>query len=130
MTSRIGKVIHYFNKIRVAIVRLTAPVRVGMRVEFRRNNETFEQEITSIQIDHETVTRAPKGTVVGIKVKKRVHEGALVFSAGARKEKKISASKTKRVAATKKKRTPAKNATRRPARKPARARKPAAGRRR
>lgn len=102
--QKLGKVIHYFNKIRVAIVRLTAPIKVGMRVEFRRNKETFEQELTSIQIDHEPVKSARKGQAVGIKVRKKTNEGTLVFSTSAKRQ------------AQAPKNRPAKKATKRPAR--------------
>lgn len=109
MATRVGKVIHYFNKIRVAIVRLTAPMKVGMRVEFRRNNEVFEQEIVSIQIDHEPVKQARKGQVVGIKVRKKTSEGTLVFSASAKRKVKDPKKPTKK-AATKQPARPPKKA--------------------
>lgn len=83
--TKIGTVIHYYNKIKVAIVRLLGPIRVGATVKFQRGDEEFEQQIVSIQIDHEPVTQAKRGQVVGIKVKRKVHEGAIVFSVKAKK---------------------------------------------
>jgi len=39
----------------------------------------FEQEVSSMQIDHQEVKSAKKGDSVGMKVDKKVHEGYKVY---------------------------------------------------
>ncbi len=76
----IGVVTHYFDKIGVAALKLKAPLSVGDRILFRSNlGDLFEQEITSIQIEHQSVKKAKKGDEVGIKVDQKVHDGNEVY---------------------------------------------------
>lgn len=74
----IGKVIHYYGKPGVAIVRLERTLSVGDRVRFERGEEVFDQEVSSIHKEYQPVERAGKGEEVGVKTAKRVKEGALV----------------------------------------------------
>lgn len=77
---KIGKVIHYYDKISVAIVELSANLTVGDKVKFVRGGEDmFEQDVDSIQIEHEQKKSAGKGDVVGLKVGSEVKEGADVY---------------------------------------------------
>ena len=75
----IGEVTHFFGKIKVAIVKLKAPVKVGVEVWFKGVTTDFKQVIQSMQIDHEPISLAKKGKEIGIKVKKRAREGDLVY---------------------------------------------------
>ena len=80
---KVGKVTHYYDKIGVAIVELTSSLGVGDKVKFVRGGEDlFEQEVTSIQIEHEKVKKAKKGDVVGLKTDKEVKESSEVFKVG------------------------------------------------
>lgn len=74
----IGKVIHYYDKIGVAIIDLTAPLKVGDRVKFVKGEDEIEQTIDSIQIEKEGVDSAKKGAVIGVKVNEVVREGTEV----------------------------------------------------
>lgn len=77
---KVGKVIHYYDKLQVAIVELAAELSVGDKIKFVRGGEDlFEQNVDSIQIEHEKKESAKKGEVVGLKVEKEVKEGAEVF---------------------------------------------------
>lgn len=77
---KVGKVTHYYDKIGVAIVELSGSVAVGDKVKFVRGGEDlFEQEVKSIQIEHEKKDTAGKGDVVGLKAAKEVKEGAEVY---------------------------------------------------
>jgi len=80
---KIGKITHYYDKIKVAIVELDAKLAVGDKVKFVRGGEDlFEQDVESIQIEHEKKDSAGKGDVVGLKVEQEVKEGAEVFKVG------------------------------------------------
>ena len=77
---KIGKVSHFYDKIAVAIVDLDAPLAVGDKIKFVRGGEDlFEQNVDSIQIEHNKVESAKKGDVVGIKTTETVKDGADVY---------------------------------------------------
>lgn len=77
---KIGKVTHYYDKIGVAIVELDGTLSVGDKIKFVRGGEDlFEQEVDSIQIEHEKVDSAKKGEVVGLKTKELIKDGAEVY---------------------------------------------------
>lgn len=64
----------------MAIVELDGTLSVGDKIKFVRGGEDlFEQEVDSIQIEHEKKDSAKKGDVVGLKVKEAVREGTEVF---------------------------------------------------
>ncbi len=77
--ERIGEVVHYFNRISVAVVLLSGDLSVGDRLHFLGAHTDFLQEVSSMQIEHETVEAAKSGTEVAIKVDKRVRRGDSVF---------------------------------------------------
>ena len=76
----VGKVDKYFAKIGVAAVTLTeGAVSVGDTVKFKGHTTDFDQVLDSMQIENEAVENAPKGSMIGIKVKDRVRPGDTVF---------------------------------------------------
>ncbi len=75
----IGKIIHYFGKIQVAIIELTGTIKQGDKIHIKGANTDFEQEIASMQIDHANVQTAKKGDSIGIKVDEKVREGDEVY---------------------------------------------------
>lgn len=80
---KIGKVTHFYDKIGVAIVELTAGLSVGDTIKFARGGEDmFEQKVDSIQIEHEQKESAGKGDVIGLKASQEVKEGAEVYKTG------------------------------------------------
>lgn len=77
---KVGRVSHYYDKINVAIVDLDSDLAPGDKIRFVRGGEDlFDQDVESIQIEHEKVKMAKKGDCIGIKVVKPVREGAEVF---------------------------------------------------
>ena len=81
MGVELGKVIHWYDKINVAVVELSAPLSKGDKVVVKRGDEEFEDTITSIQIDHEDVDSAKKGDNAAVKFSKKAKEGSLVCAA-------------------------------------------------
>lgn len=77
----IGEVTHFYGKIGVAIVKFKQKVTVGTRIAFKGANTDFEETVRSMQFDHEDISEAPKGKEVGVKVKKKVHEGVKLYLA-------------------------------------------------
>ena len=76
--KKIGKVTHYYGNIDVAILKLTNSLKVGDRIKFEGHGVDFEQDVSSMQINHESVEKAKKGDDVGLKVNQPVKEGAEV----------------------------------------------------
>lgn len=77
---KIGKVTHYYDKIGVAVVKLDSGLAKGDKIKFMRGGEDmFEQEVESMQIEHDKIDSAKKGDVVGLKVDKEVKEDAEVY---------------------------------------------------
>jgi len=76
----IGEVVHYFSNIKVAVIKLLAPLSVGDEIRIAGGEDTdFKQIVKSIESDHEKIKKAKKGSEVGIKVNKKVREGYKVF---------------------------------------------------
>lgn len=74
-----GKVTHYFNKIKVAVIKPAASLNLGNKIEFLGNKSNFSQKISSMQVDHVFVKKCKKGKLVGLKVQKRVRVGDLIY---------------------------------------------------
>ncbi|MFW6038674.1 MAG: EF-Tu/IF-2/RF-3 family GTPase [Candidatus Saliniplasma sp.] len=78
--EEIGKVFKYFRKPKVAALRIeNGSVEIGDTLYFEGENTDFEQEITSMEVDGESVDKVEAGDEVGIKVKKRVRQNDKVF---------------------------------------------------
>lgn len=79
MAGQLGKVVHYYDKIGVAIVELTGTVTVGDLLTFKRGEREFTQPVSSMQIDHQSVEKAGKGKVIGVKVVQVADPGTIVL---------------------------------------------------
>ena len=75
----IGKIIHYYDKISVAIVELTDKMKIGDKIKIEGGKNEFDQTVDSMEIDRKPVSSAVPGDSVGIKVKEKTGEGALVL---------------------------------------------------
>ncbi len=78
--KRVGKVKHYFDKIGVAAIVFESKLSVGDKIKFVKNGkELFQQEVASIQKEHESITKVKKGDDVGMKVDQPVKEGTEIY---------------------------------------------------
>lgn len=77
--EEIGRVKHYYSKISVAIIVLSAPLSLGERITIVGPKTEFVQEISSMQVEHQNITSANSGDLVGLKVIDKVREGDRVF---------------------------------------------------
>ena len=75
----VGRVTHYYDKIRVAVVKFSVPVKKGDTVRFEGGGKSFSQTLGSIEKDHKKVVRVKKRQEVGVKVAKQVREGYRVY---------------------------------------------------
>ena len=77
--EKVGEVSHYFTRIGVAVVELTAPLRTGDRIAIKGMTTNFEQTVGSMQIEHKDIEEAKKGDSIGLKVEERAREGDIVY---------------------------------------------------
>lgn len=77
----IGKITHFFDKIKVAVVALDGALKIGDKIKIGKEDNFFEMEVKSMQVEHEKIEKAKKGQEVGMKVKQEVRKGDLVFKA-------------------------------------------------
>ena len=76
----IGKVVHYFDKIGVAVIALSGSLKVGDTIRIAGGESTdFTQEIDAMEAEHEKIKSAKKGDEVGTKVKEKVRDGYKVY---------------------------------------------------
>ena len=75
----VGKISHYYDKAGVAIVELQDALKVGDRIRIERGENSFEQEVSSMQKEYQPVEQAGKGDSIGIKVDRKAKEGSLVL---------------------------------------------------
>ncbi len=77
--QKVGKVSHWYDQIEVAVIKLEASLKVGDQIKVRRGEEEFDDEVASMQINHEEVKSGKKGDEVAVKLSKKAKEGAEVF---------------------------------------------------
>lgn len=76
---KIGKVSHYYDKLGVAIVDLTSDLSMGDKIKFSHKDKEFEQQVVSMQVEHQQVQTAKKGQSIGLKVDQLVKPGVEVY---------------------------------------------------
>lgn len=82
MDKPIGKVVHYYDKLGVAIIDLEkGGLKVGDQVKFKHGEEEFNQKVESLQVEHEVVDSVKKGDSFGVKVDKPTKPGTEVYLA-------------------------------------------------
>ena len=77
--ERIGEVIHFYGKIEVAVLRLSNNLKIGDMIHFLGSHTDFQQEVTSMQIEHEPVAEGKAGEEIAIKVIERARKGDAIF---------------------------------------------------
>ncbi len=77
--KEIGKIIHYYGNLSVGIIELTDSLKVGDKIRVKGHTSDFVQDISSIQIEHNTVSDAKAGDLVGIKVSSKTHPHDKVY---------------------------------------------------
>ncbi len=75
----VGKVTHFYPKISVAVVALTAPLQVGDKIIIQGKTTRIEQTVGSMQIEKVNIQKADAGQSIGLKVNGRVKEGDIVY---------------------------------------------------
>jgi putative protease len=77
--KEIGKITHYYGHISVGIVELTDSLKIGESIHIKGHSSDFNQTVDSMQIEHQNVSEAKAGDIVGIKVIQKVHPHDKVY---------------------------------------------------
>ncbi len=77
--KKIGVIIHFFDGIGVAVIKLSGTIKLGDQLSIEGATTNLKQKVASMQIEHKTVTQAKKGQSVGMKVKGKVKEKDMVY---------------------------------------------------
>jgi translation initiation factor IF-2 len=78
--EKIGLVTDYLNRIGVAVIRLTdGDLRVGGEVRIAGKTTELVQAVESLQIEHQAVTQAARGSEVAVRVRQPVHRHDQVY---------------------------------------------------
>lgn len=78
----VGEVTHYYGRIAVAAIRLSGSLQVGDHIHILGRTSDFQQEVTSMQIEHEHIEEAQPGQEIGLAVAERVRENDRVYKIG------------------------------------------------
>jgi putative protease len=79
MGKKVGEVVHYWGKICVAGIKLTATLSQGDTIRIKGATTDFEQPVGSMQIEHQNLQTAKNGQEIGLKVKEKVRRGDTVY---------------------------------------------------
>ena len=75
----VGKITHFFSRIKVAVIDVTDTISVGDRIFIKGPTTDIEQTINSMEIEHKKVKQATAGQSVGMKVDGYVRENDTVY---------------------------------------------------
>jgi putative protease len=75
----VGRVTHFFSKISVAVLEVTAPLAIGDRILVKGPSTDFEQVVESMQIEHKNIQKAEAGQSIGLKTVQHVREKDVVY---------------------------------------------------
>ena len=79
--KEVGKVIHWYDKIGVAVVKLSGVLKAGDKIKVRRGEEVADDSVLSMQVDHKDVPSAEAGEEVAVKIAGKAKEGACICKA-------------------------------------------------
>lgn len=77
--EQIGTIGHYYSKLGVSVIDLTAKIVVGDTIRIKGMTTDFTQKVDSMQIEHANVQNAGAGQSIGLKVKDKVRVGDVVY---------------------------------------------------
>ena len=75
----VGRVTHHYSRIGVAVIEVIGTIKVGDTIHIKGGTRDFQQEIDSMEIEHQKVEVAKRGESIGLKVIEKVREGDEVF---------------------------------------------------
>jgi len=77
--KEIGRVTNYFSKIGVAVIKLTAPLKLGDEVRIRGGTRDFHQRVESMQVEHQSIEEAAPGQEIALKLDQKARVNDKVY---------------------------------------------------
>ena len=78
--EQVGVVIKFFVKPSVAAIEVTSgSIKVGDVLKYKGHTTDFDEQVTSMEKDNQSIDEAKVGDLIGIKVKERVRENDKVY---------------------------------------------------
>jgi len=77
--KEIGKITHYYGHLSVGIIELSDSLKTGDNIHIKGHSSDFNQNVDSIEVEHQSVPEAKAKDVIGIKVLEKVHPHDKVF---------------------------------------------------
>ena len=75
----IGQITHFFSKISVGVIKLSNELSVGDQIHIKGATTDFEQDVSSMQIEHKNIENAKQGDDIGIKFIEQARVGDKVY---------------------------------------------------
>ena len=76
----IGEVIHYFPKVKAAVIKIKKnKMQVGDEIRIKGHTTDFSLKVKSMEVDHEPIESAGKGKEVAVKVGKKTRRKDKVY---------------------------------------------------
>lgn len=75
----VGEVTHFFQKIMVAIIKVSKGLATGDEIRIQGGEIDFTQKVKSMEMDHQKVKKVKAGQSVGLEIETRVRPGYKVF---------------------------------------------------
>ena len=77
----IGAVTHWYDKLGVAVVKLSAALKVGDAITVKHGTTEFTDTVGSMQIDRAAVQSGQPGDEVAIKLSQKAKAGSVIAAA-------------------------------------------------
>lgn len=77
--KEIGRVTNYFSKIGVAVIDLTAPLKLGDEVRIRGGTRDFQQRVESMHVEHQPVEEAAPSQEIALKLDQKARVNDKVY---------------------------------------------------
>jgi hypothetical protein len=75
----VGHITHFFSKISVVVLELTAPLAVGDHILVKGPSTDFEQVVDSMQIERQNIQRAEAGQSIGLRTMQQAKVRDVVY---------------------------------------------------
>jgi len=79
MEKEIGQIIHFYNRISVAVLDLADTLSFGDKIHITGHTTDFIQKVNSMEIDHQKVESAGPEDEVALKVIEPVRDGDTIY---------------------------------------------------
>lgn len=79
MEVEIGKVVHYYSHLGVAVLGLVEELKLGDKIHIFGHTTNFTQRVTSMEVEHHQVLWVKPGDNMAIKVLQPVHVHDVVY---------------------------------------------------